>query len=268
MGPGAPRVHPRLGRIDQYRESMPKKYSNPPIIEAVCEFRLAPETHWDLTVPGLLYEKLKGEYPNKREVRLIEEIQFNTLEKGQPLQIRQSERIQFLANNEKRFIQVGPRILAINILKPYPHWEVFQPQIAKAIRGLNEIAPINKFQRIGLRYINKIEIPKGAEISDYFEFRPFLGNCLKENIFSEISLGCSFSFSNSKEICRTNLKSVAPERENFDAYILDFDYYLNRPHSMSISEAVKWVEMAHQRIENLFEGCIKDNLRKSFGEND
>jgi len=44
---------------------MVKKYAKPPIVEAVCEFRLTHDTRWDLTVPGLLYEKLKASFPQK-----------------------------------------------------------------------------------------------------------------------------------------------------------------------------------------------------------
>jgi hypothetical protein len=32
-----------------------KKYSNPPISEAVCEIRIVPGTPWDLAVPGMIY---------------------------------------------------------------------------------------------------------------------------------------------------------------------------------------------------------------------
>ncbi|MDR7478213.1 MAG: TIGR04255 family protein, partial [Armatimonadota bacterium] len=43
-------------------------------MEAVCEFRLGRAVRWDLTVPGLLYERLKGEFP-EREQRLIQEVE-------------------------------------------------------------------------------------------------------------------------------------------------------------------------------------------------
>lgn len=52
---------------------MGKKYKNPPIVEVVCEFRLSDDTLWDLTIPGLLYEKLKDEFLH-REQRLFQEV--------------------------------------------------------------------------------------------------------------------------------------------------------------------------------------------------
>jgi len=54
---------------------MGRKYANPSIVEAVCEFRLSPDTPWDLTVPGLVYEKVRSEFPH-REQRLFQEVEI------------------------------------------------------------------------------------------------------------------------------------------------------------------------------------------------
>ncbi|MGQ0654564.1 MAG: TIGR04255 family protein [Betaproteobacteria bacterium] len=44
---------------------MPKKYKNPPIIEAICEFRFSETSPWDLTIPGLIYELVKDKFPKR-----------------------------------------------------------------------------------------------------------------------------------------------------------------------------------------------------------
>ena len=79
---------------------MRRKYRNPPIIEAVCEFRLAPDSKWDLTIPGLVYEKVSKEFPNK-EQRLIQEVEITKGSQGIQQQIRTSERILFLNSDRK-----------------------------------------------------------------------------------------------------------------------------------------------------------------------
>ena len=60
---------------------MPKKYRNPPLIEAVIEFRIMPDSPWDLTIHGLIYEKIKKTFPHK-EQRLIQEVDINQGPKG------------------------------------------------------------------------------------------------------------------------------------------------------------------------------------------
>ena len=38
------------------------KICNPPIIEAICEFQLMPDSPWDLTIHGLIYETIKNTF--------------------------------------------------------------------------------------------------------------------------------------------------------------------------------------------------------------
>ena len=41
-------------------------YANAPLLEAICELRFVPGAPWDWTIPGVLYERVKGEFPSKR----------------------------------------------------------------------------------------------------------------------------------------------------------------------------------------------------------
>ena len=48
---------------------MPKRrvYKDPPIIEALCEFRFVPSQPWDWTIPGLFYREVEAEFPVRRQ---------------------------------------------------------------------------------------------------------------------------------------------------------------------------------------------------------
>ena len=90
---------------------MSRKYPNPPIIQAVCEFHLTPDSKWDLTIPGSIYEKVSKEFPNK-EQRLIQEVDTTQNPQGIQQQVRTSERVLFLTDDRKTFIQIGPHLLS------------------------------------------------------------------------------------------------------------------------------------------------------------
>lgn len=47
-----------------------RQYRNLPIEEAVCEFRFAPGSAWNLTVPGLFYEKIKDFYTGELDEQM------------------------------------------------------------------------------------------------------------------------------------------------------------------------------------------------------
>ncbi|MBU4225210.1 MAG: TIGR04255 family protein [Chloroflexi bacterium] len=244
---------------------MAKKYANPPLIEAVCEFRLTPDTAWDLTIPGLMYEKVEKEFPNK-EQRLIQEVEIIQSPQGMQQQTRTVERVLFLTRDRKIFIQAGPHLLAVNCLKPYPTWNGFKPRIENAFRSLTEIVDIKGLQRIGLRYINHIEIPaRSINLEEYFEFRPFLGQNLPQNIANFI-VGCVWHFSNGRDSCRVQITNALPEKPDNTAFLLDLDYFLAQPKAVSVNQALEWVEEAHQKVEEIFEGCITEPVREIFRE--
>jgi uncharacterized protein (TIGR04255 family) len=243
---------------------MSRKYANPPIVEAVCEFRLTPETRWDLTVPGLLYARLKESFPQK-EQRMIQEMELTQGPEGLHQQIRTSERIIFFTEDKKMLVQVGPRLLVINVLKPYPHWEGFKPCIEMAWKSLQASVEVQGLERIGLRYINHIELPaQGGELAEYFEFYPFVGQRLPQQMVSFLA-GVEFSYADDRDHCRVQFTPI-PGSEGKSLFMLDIDYFLARPRAVEVVDALAWVEEAHDRAEEVFEGCITDKLREMFEE--
>ena len=243
---------------------MVRKYVKPPIVEAVCEFRLTRETRWDLTVPGLLYEELKASFPQK-EQRMIQEVELIQEPEGLKQQIRTSERIIFFTEDKNMLVQVGPRLLAINVLKPYPHWEGFKPRIEMAWESLQTAIEVQGLERIGLRYINHIELPgQSVEIAEYFEFYPHVGQRLPQQMVSFLA-GAEFSYADNRDHCRVQLTPI-PGSGGKSLFMLDIDYFLARPGAVKPAEALAWVEEAHSRVEEVFEGCITDKLREMFEE--
>jgi uncharacterized protein (TIGR04255 family) len=135
-----------------------------------------------------------------------------------------------------------------------------------AWRKLNDILEVKVLERIGLRYINRIELPASkVELGEYFEFYPFVGPNLPQNMESFI-LGSEFSYAEGRDRCRVQLAPVPASSGGITAFILDIDYFLAQPEAVKVSEVLGWVEEAHSRVEEVFEGCITDRLRELFEE--
>ena len=244
---------------------MSKHYGNPPIIEAVCEFKLTQDSSWDLTIPGIMYENLADEFP-KRERHLLQEVETKKVEEGVQQQLRTTERVRFLSEDTKAFFQIGPYVLAVHCLKPYPTWAVFRAMIEKGFSVLGAVGDIGGLQRIGLRYINRVEIPgQRVELDDYFEFRPFLGERLPQDM-NTFLVGCVLPFSEQRDLCKVQLADAVLENQETSAFMLDLDYFLAKPNSVSVDNALLWVDQAHERVEEVFEACITPALRALFGE--
>jgi len=242
------------------------KYNNSPIIEAVCEFRFGNDTIWNMTIPGILYAEIQKDFPHIQQ-HMLQDINLpqDTPTKG--AQITTIPLTQFQSENKKRIIQVGSRILSINRLKPYDTWSEFKSTIESTFNTLGKKVELRSIQRIGLRYINRIEIPeKSAKLEDYFKFRPFLGEGLNEYPYVGFIVGCVFPFNEERDSCKVELTRVLPENSDASAFMLDIDYFLNKPHGIEVDQSLEWIERAHDKTEIFFEGCISDPLRNIFDE--
>ncbi len=244
---------------------MGRKYKNPPVIEAVCEFRFEPSSPWDLAVPGLIYDKLRGTFSKRQQAKAFE-AKIATGPQGVQQQLMQIDRLQFLREDGKALIQVSPDFLAVNHLRPYPTWEGFLPLIQKALGVYREVADPKGFHRIGLRYINKIDFPGGPiKLEQYFEFYPFVGQQLPQDL-SAFIVGIQIPFEEERDILKLLMNSSASDKPDVVSIVLDLDYFLGRSGDVTFANAFQWLEQAHTRIESTFEGCLKETLREKFEE--
>jgi uncharacterized protein (TIGR04255 family) len=242
-----------------------RKYNNPPIVEALCEFQFIPSQPWDMTIPGLLYEKISGEFPVKQQ-QMGFGIGLQPKEGGIEQRVEMSQRMQFLRSDKTALVQVGPDLLTINHLKPYPTWEAFKPLILKNLEIYKEIAKPKGFKRIGLRYINKIEFDEHPiELTDYFNYYPFIPTNLPQ-LHETFQVRVEIPYEEGRDRLRSTLASVIPEKPEVLTLLLDLDYIMAIPERVSLEQASAWIERAHAEVETAFEACITDKCRKLFGE--
>lgn len=244
---------------------MDRRYKNPPIIEALCEFRFEPGVPWDLAIPGLVYEKIRENFPKRRQAKALE-VSVAASPEGVEQQVKTTDRMQFLREDEKALIQVDRDLLAVNHLKPYPTWREFLPLIRQGFNAYCEVASPKGIRRIGLRYINRIEIPgQRIELEDYFELRPFVGSELPQE-FGSFIVGIQIPCEDSRDTLRLQLVNATIETPNAVAVMLDLDYFLAQRDQVPLDNVFEWVEVAHGRVEEVFEACITNRLREMFEE--
>lgn len=244
---------------------MGRKYKNAPIIEALCEFQFSPTSPWDLAIPGLVYEKIQRDFPKRRQVKHLD-VDVSAKSEGVEQEVRTTDRIQFLRHDEKALIQVSQNLLAVNHLRPYPTWEGFLPLIRKGFDAYYEVAKPVSIQRIGLRYINRIELPgPKVKLEDYLAFYAFLGPDLPQD-HGPFIVGVDIPYENERDGLRLQMSSANSQKPGMLAILLDLDYSLRRPASIGFDATFGWIEIAHSRVEEVFEGCVTDTLRRQFDE--
>lgn len=246
---------------------MERRYEKAPLLEAVFEIRFTQRASWDLTIPGLIYERIKGRFPQK-ERRVAQEIGIVVGPEGLTQQARTSELSLFFQQDRKMLVQVGPRVVSLHCLRPYPGWGLFKESIAEIYNAIENVVEIKELERIALRYINMIEIDeKRIEPKDYFNIYIFLGEQLPQDMV-HFNIECVFPYEEGRDVCRIQFTTPFPTTPTPTGinFLLDIGYFLANPESIRSEQVLEWLEMAHQRIQNIFEGSITDKLRKLFQE--
>ena len=242
-----------------------RKYKNCPIVEALCEFQFEQSTPWDMTILGLVYEKVSKTFPKKRQLQLLEATMAGG-PGGIEQKLRPTERIQFLREDEKALIQLGQNRLVVNHLAPYPTWGEFLPLIKQGFNAYIDVAKPKALQRIGLRYINRIELP-GAKVKleHYFGFRPYIAKKLPQD-HGNFIVAVEIPYQDGRDTLKLQLGSTTSQKPNVVALVLDLDYRLNKEGEVALGKTFGWADLAHTRIEEVFEASITDKMRKQFGE--
>ncbi|MGH7451598.1 MAG: TIGR04255 family protein [bacterium] len=227
---------------------MRKHYKNPPIIEAICEFKFQPNPSWNPAVPDLIYEKVKTQFPQRETM--------NGLREDEPAP---SAKTKFRRADGSALLQVSPKLLAINQLRPYPTWPQFKKTILEAYAIYRELAQPAGITRLGLRYINQIEIPEPK-----IEIGRFLRGCPEG--YHKLFLSTEFPFAAEQENLAMILAHVPHDEGDFSRFYLDLDYGAFPVTVMAPETIATILERAHDRIEQIFETSLTGETRRLFGE--
>lgn len=243
-----------------------RKYKNPPIVEALCEFRFFSTQPWDFTIPGLIYERVKGEFPEKQQRGGIIGFEW-------PFWERKIDQvippflpwIQFWKKDKTALIQIAPDILVINQLKPYPSWGKFKSLILNNFGVYKEIANPRGLKKITLRYINKMDFDKkDFELKKYFQYFPSIPDTLPR-IQDSFFVSSEFSYEEGEKLILTLGNTISPE-PNVVSVTLDISYLIVVSGHLSFDDIPNWLEKAHERIRVAFETSITDETRIKFEE--
>ena len=241
-----------------------RKYRRSPIVEALCELYFE-GSEWDDTVPGQFYDQIKAQFPIKRQREIQEaHVMLSTAGEASAGVKRLPPWMQFVASDESRFIQIGQDVLVVNQLRPYPHFEDWEPLIYSSLETYRALAKPKGIARLGLRYINRVVIPHTQILmEDYFTVYPQLPKAMGD-MHGRFMIRVDLPSRQGEHGVLITFGSAPAEKPNEIAHLLDL-YDIFKPEQPLTFDAVKaQVTIAHENIEAAFEGSITDKLRTLF----
>lgn len=239
---------------------------NPPLVETLCEFRFKAEAAWDWTIPGRLYGLIGEEFSDRAELNTLGlEV---AVERDKPVatQIHTGPgRVQLKRPDNSAMVQVGPQLLVINHLKPYPGWKHFLTLTLKILEEHRTLAEM-PFNRIGLRYINQIGLSDGpTDIGQIITTdprlqaeldRPLVGFYQRYELQHEDPPGIL--------IHQTGIQRSPDGKATL---MLDLDFGSHSVSDLGASGDVRqWLDKAHDRIYEAFRATLVSAIYEKMRE--
>lgn len=249
-----------------------RRYRNPPIDEAVCEFHFRPGPDWDLTIPGKLHSVLASEYDGKRSSQQSIDVGVE-IKNDEPSNLRYGQRLSkvlLFTEDQTRAVGVGPDVISVHMLRPYQRpeppeesgWDEFRPRIATALKAYWDVAEPAGVRRISVRYINRIVIREPmVRIEDYLHSAVPLVPGLPEAVNSFMSR-IDYRYEDGAHLVLAHGNFTPPSGDI--GFLLDIDVYWEPGDLLSREEALAKTDRLRDLERGVFEAVITDAARELF----
>ena len=252
-----------------------RQYKNPPIHEAICEFRFSPKGDWEPTLPDKLRLELSEEYAGESRESRVVEVDIDLHDDSRP-NLRLNEgpaRTQLVTRDATRMVGVGPDVLSVHMLRPYQHpgsgnlvgWEEFRHRIEDALDAYSAVAGPLDVEQVGLRYINTFVIPQEHPLVEkYLRFVPSTLTGIPVDAVGFVSRG-EYTYKDGIHLVLSQglISADPPEL----VLLVDLDLVWQAETPVEMGDALTITHDLRDRERVAFEAVITDAARELFDGN-
>jgi uncharacterized protein (TIGR04255 family) len=238
-----------------------KKYSNPPLVEAVFELFFQ-TTNWNPVIPGLFYNEIKEIFPiitsNQTGFGFILDPQGLKIGSGNP------DMTQYKNADNDTLVQLTSGFLTVNKLPKYNNWTSYKETISFVVDALKRVLPAIETIRLGLKFINKIDIGDYHSYENFkkhFEVYPILPKNFNNNL-SSVQLNLETPIIPDTEILALSLVSLKKDSD-YKAPMM-FQLYYTRIKDVNIVVVEDWIQEAYNRLYETFDNSLTKSCKNGF----
>jgi uncharacterized protein (TIGR04255 family) len=242
-------------------------YKRPPITEAIIEIRFATAIDADaIAKTGAAYRQL---YPSEQIAKNVNvAVDVAGRENDPPrAQINEETGHRRSSADLTELILIWPFTFVVSQLAPYPGWREFFARFVRDWTLWKKAVGYRKIGRVGVRYINRIDIPVVAG-SPTMEEAEFL------NVYPHLpeALGVTFGYGVQALLaiqdigCKLVLNSsvVPSPLLNHTSFMLDQDIAKEVDLPQRDEQLYELLEEIRVKKNSVFESCITDRARELF----
>ena len=240
-------------------------YKRPPIIEAVIEITFK-KPH-DTGKLEKFTKKIGSFYQNSQistGYRL--DIDIKNIKKAEP----QTKKIphpvhRFSSGDMTEILFINESTFTVSQLAPYCGWEDFLKRFSRDWKVWKKILGFNEIEQIGVRYINRLDIPVDmptVTFSEYVNIYPKAPEALGPN--SSYSMQIQIPLFEEKSMLVLNSAVVKSPIPKHMSLIIDQDIIKNSEVPQNDDSIIEYLNIIHTRKNTIFESCVTDKARELF----
>ena len=237
-------------------------YAKAPIVEAVIDIQAqVPDDDADKRL--LKFAELIAErFPQKSPLQMVS---MNLNADGSHNMDRQDLGWRLVSEANDRIVQVRRQGFTYSHMPPYTQWSVFEGEAKPLWQRFVETCQPEKVTRVAVRYINRLRLPAGAiQLEDYLTINPQVPAVCEP--IEGLLLQVQSRHLDVDPMCRSVITVASEVATDTNAHPMVLDIDVSVETSLGPQDSHCWTLLEKLRFKKnqLFEGSITDNVRRTF----
>ena len=162
-------------------------------------------------------------------------------------------------------IIIFPKSIVVSQLAPYPGWDTFFERFVRDWKLLKRVLDFQTIQRLGVRYINRIDIPCNTptiEHEEYLNIYPKVTD--KFGSLAEYAVQAKVFMQDLECMLTINSAVVPAPILNHASFVVDQDIAREINVPQKDDDIFALIEKIRVRKNEVFESCVTDRARALF----
>ena len=239
-------------------------YNRAPITEAIIELKYSVPI--DLAVIEKASGKFSDEYPHSQNIQTVD-VQVSQEGNKTPSAAvhRRPMGYRRASDDMTELLILTDSSFVSSQLAPYPGWDAYYARFARDWKVWKRLAGFREINRIGVRYVNRIDIPISGPIVEFENYLNIyakipdmlgpVGGYAVQSVLDLIDLGCRL---------RLNSAVVPSPILNHMSILFDQDIAKDVDPPQSDDDIADLLSKIRLKKNEVFEACITDRARELF----
>lgn len=240
-------------------------YARPPITEAVIGVTFS--SQMDSTQLASVTNAFQKNYPHKQDVTTFDfSLEFNTKDAGSnKANLKPTLGHRLSTDDQTQLIVLWPNSFTLSQLAPYQGWGNFIERFERDWGALKRILGFQQISRIGVRYINRIDIPATADVVEHEQFLniyPKMPGILDP--LDAYAIQASVTLKDINCQLTINTASVPSPILGHVSFVIDTDIFSEQSPPQSDTDLIELLNNIRAKKNQVFEACISQPARSLF----